>query len=511
VTLNKSSVASSDLPASQSSNFATSNQTVSVPRLVIAAPQGRTGKTTVTLGLCAALTARGLVVQPFKKGPDYIDPSWLTEAAGRACRTLDPFFLGSGKRVQCAFLRGASGADLSLIEGNHGLYDSLDEEGTTSTAAVARWIKAPVILVVNAARMSRSVAALVRGYQAFEPDTNIAAVILNNVAPAARNGIASDPPRALSRHERKLRQAIEQHCHIPVFGALPRNDALTIPDRHLGLVPRAEDEALIPAIEACRDAVERYVDLDAVLAIANAAPPVSRREERPDSEDDQFIAYHLPRPAVARIGVIRDRAFTFYYPENLEALEEAGAELVFIDALHDPGLPDIDGLYIGGGFPEMFLDELSANRQLRLDIHSAARSGLPIFAECGGLMYLARHIVWGERSAEMVGALPCDVEMTDRPQGHGYVIAEAVEGNPFMVAGTVIRGHEFHNSRITNWQGELATAYRLARGNGLGGGRDGLIHRNILASYTHLHAAGSSGWAEGLVAKACAHASETHP
>ena len=507
VSMNKSSGATSNLspkgihrPILQSPELPTSYENTPVPRLVIAAPQGRSGKTMLTLGLCAALAARGLIVQPFKKGPDYIDPSWLAEAAGRDCRTLDPFFLVSQDGVQRAFLRGAGDADISLIEGNHGLYDSLDDEGTGSTAVVARWLDAPVILMVNAARMSRSAAALVSGYQAFEPDTHIAAVILNNVA--SGNSIAKT-----SRHERKLRNAIERHCHIPVVGAIPRSDRLTIPDRHLGLIPRAEDDALIPAIEACRDAAERYVNLDAVLDTARAAPPVPLGEKLPGDANVHSSA-QVPRPTPVRIGVIRDRAFTFYYPENLEALVDAGAELVFVDALYDTNLPNVDALYIGGGFPEMFMEELSDNQRMRLDIRSAARSGLPIYAECGGLMYLARRIIWKGRAAEMVGVLPCDVEMTDRPQGHGYVIAEAAEGNPFLPAGTTIRGHEFHNSRIVNWQGELSIAYRLTRGNGLGRGRDGLLYQNVLASYTHLHAAGSPGWAEGLVAKAFACANQ---
>ncbi len=496
---NKSFTAKSNLPTFRpfdlpTSNVTASDEAASLPRLVVAAPQGRSGKTTVTLGLCAALAARGLAVQPFKKGPDYIDPSWLSEAAGRACRTLDPFFLVSQEGIQRAFVRGASRAEVSLIEGNHGLYDSLDDEGTGSTAAVARCLQAPVILVVNTTRMSRSVAALVRGYQTFEPDTHLAAVILNGVA-----GVGS-------RHELKLRSAIERHCHIPVVGAIPRSHTLTIPDRHLGLVPRAEDDKLVPAIEACRHAVEQHVDLDALLSIARAASIIPMADWSPSSTSPQSAIPSPPSKAV--IGVIRDRAFTFYYPENLEALRDAGAELLFMDALHDTSLPGVDALYIGGGFPEMFMQDLSANRGLRLDIRAAARGGLPIYAECGGLMYLARRVVWGNRSAEMVGALPCDVEMTERPQGHGYVIAEAVDGNPFLPAGAIVRGHEFHNSRVVDWQGDLSAAYRLLRGNGLGGGRDGLVYRNVLASYTHLHSAGSPGWAEGLVARARAHAEE---
>lgn len=462
------------------------------PRLVIGAPQGRSGKTTVSLGLCAALAGRGLLVQPFKKGPDYIDPSWLSEAAGRTCRTLDPFFLEEGVRVRQAFARGALGADLCLIEGNHGLYDSLEEDGSGSTAAVARALGAPILLVVNASRASRSIAALVQGYQNFEPDTPIAGVVLNNVAGVKRGA---------SRHEEKLRRAVEYHCGVPVVGAMPRDERLTIPDRHLGLIPRGEDDGLLAAVQACRTAVERYLDLDLALDIARSAAPWL---------DFELISQSLPPPnsrdggKETVIGVIRDQAFTFYYPANLEALEAAGAGLVVIDALHDPALPSIDGLYIGGGFPEMFMEQLEANYSLRAEIRSAVEGGLPVYAECGGLMYLSRRLHWGlsHRSAEMVGALPCEVEMTDRPQGHGYVIAEAQKDHPFLSEGTPLRGHEFHHSRVVNWDSSLPTGYRLARGNGLGGGVDGLVYRNVVAGYTHLHADGCPGWAEGLVSAA---------
>jgi cobyrinic acid a,c-diamide synthase len=296
-----------------------------------------------------------------------------------------------------------------------------------------------------------------------------------------------------------LRQAIEHHCRLPVVGALPRSQALTIPARPLGLVPRAENDRLIPAIAACRQVAEQYVDLDAVLSIAQAAPPL------PNEAGDESILNTVSAPkngAFVRIGVIRDRAFTFYYPENLEALGEAGAELVFIDTLCDASLPRVDSLYIGGGFPEMFMEDLAANTRLRQDIRLAAEAGLPIYAECGGLMYLARRIRWDNRSVDMVGALPCDVEMTPRPQGHGYVLAEALPNNPFMPVNAVIRGHEFHNSRVVNLEDGLPFAYRLKRGNGFGGGCDGLVYRNILAAYTHLHAAGSPGWATGLVRRA---------
>ncbi|MFZ5911992.1 MAG: cobyrinate a,c-diamide synthase [Chloroflexota bacterium] len=455
-------------------------RTYHAPRLVIAAPQGRSGKTTLTLGLCAAFKARGLAVQPYKKGPDYIDPSWLGEAAGRPCRSLDPFFYEKPEALLRAFLRPAQKADFSLIEGNHGLFDSFDETGSGSTAAVARALDAPILLVVNAARIGRSVAAIVHGCQTFEPGTNIAGIVLNNVAHG--------------RHETRMRQAVESHCRVPVLGAIPRDENLTIPDRHLGLVPRAEEDAHLSAITACQQAIQRYLDLDAVLSIARSAPslPSPPQHGRP-----RPVAHSLP----PRVGVLRDRAFTFYYPENLEALEDAGAELVFIDALNDQELPPLDALYIGGGFPEMFMDELSANISLRRAIYEAIENDLPVYAECGGLMYLSRRIVWGEKSAEMVGALPCEIEMTAKPQGHGYVVAHVENENPFFAPGAVLRGHEFHNSRlITVSAKELPiTSYRLTRGNGLGNGRDGLLYRNVLASYTHLHSGGAPAWANGLV------------
>ncbi len=501
---------------------------MAIPRLIIGAAQGRSGKTTVTLGLCAALAARGLVVQPFKKGPDYIDPSWLSEAAGRPCRSLDPFFCGDDERLIAAFLAGAAGADIAIVEGNHGLYDGINltpdpsparshltpdpsperrgelappslvgllasraagkgagglgDDSFGSTAAVARALAAPILLVVNTARMGRSVAALVHGYQTFEPDTPIAGVILNNVA--------------RGRHEEKLRAAVEHHCGIPVVAALPRDEALSIPDRHLGLVPRGEDAGLLPALAACRAAAERHFDLDAILAIARAAPPIPNPQSPiPETKSEKSKAR-------ASIAIFRDRAFSFYYPENLEALAAAGAELVFVDAFRDPALPAVDALYIGGGFPEMFMDELSANAGLRASVRAAAEAGLPIYAECGGLMYLARRIIWGERSAEMAGVLPCDVEMTAKPQGHGYVEAIVDADNPFFPIGTVLRGHEFHNSllRTAYSAGDaLTTAYHLNRGNGIGGGRDGLVYRNVLASYTHLHIAAAPDWATALL------------
>lgn len=474
-----------------------------IPRLVVAAPRGRSGKTLLSVGLCAALTKRGLALQPFKRGPDYIDASWLTAAAGRACRNLDIFLMGEDV-VRQVFARAVreSEADIVLIEGAMGLYDGLGPEGEGSTAHVARLLSAPILLIVDASRMTRSAAALVSGFQTFEPETTIGGVVFNHVNHA--------------RHLDKLSAALERHCGLPILGALPDDPSLTIPQRHLGLVPRGEDETLMPVIAAARRVVTENVDLDGVLELAHTALPISlTRDTTLLDHGDLSIEAALQEGGIERthnlefmeagprIGVAMDRAFSFYYPDNLEALRSTGAELVPFDTMADP-LPDVDGLYLGGGFPEVWMDELAANESLRHEIQVAVENGLPTYAECGGLMYLARSLTWGERTQPMVGALPCDVEMTERPQGHGYVRLKATVENPFFPAGSEVRGHEFHHSRLTNL-GEVRFAYHVIRGNGINGHVDGLIYKNVLAGYTHLHVLGAPGWAEGFVRAAKRH------
>lgn len=466
-----------------------SDWTPNPARIVIAAPQGRSGKTTIALGVCAALSQKKMRVQPFKKGPDYIDPSWLSAAAGRACRSLDPFFLDTEEGIIQAYLRGSTQTDICLIEGNHGLFDSLNEDGWGSTAHLSRILQAPVILVVNSERMSRSVAAMVLGYQSFEPQTRIAGIILNRVAN--------------QRHENKLRQAINSHCKISVLGAIPRSSDVAIPDRHLGLVPKAENDQLVSAIDACRQAVEKHVDLDALLEIARSAPPLIPQNDH----KDEVIPEKAQLPSV-KVGILRDRAFTFYYPENLEALERAGAELVFIDAFRDFSLPDIQALVIGGGFPELFLDELSSNTELMRQIHQAVDRGLPVYAECGGLMYLSREITYQGKCRKFAGVLPIDIVLEDRPQGHGYVVAHVTQTNPFFPVNTLLRGHEFHHSRIANSDEILPLAYHLKRGSGIHEHHDAVVYKNVLASYTHLHADGSPLWADAVVLRARNYARE---
>jgi cobyrinic acid a,c-diamide synthase len=444
--------------------------------LLISSPQGHSGKTIVTVGLCELLTQRGLSIQPFKKGPDYIDPSWLTVATGRSCRNLDLFLIPEDRLLQ-SFHRSCEGVNLAVVEGAMGLYDGLDSYGTT--AEIACLLNLPILLVVNTSRMTTSIAAMVKGYQLFQTNIKIAGVILNYVSGR--------------RHEEKLRGAVEQHCGIPVVGSIPRDPDLQIAERHLGLIPSPESDGAISLVDRIGKKLEPHLDLEGILAIAKEScppRPVSYpSEERNEEREDQ--------PIKAKIGVIRDRVFNFYYPENLEALRDAGADLTFIDALADR-LPQVDGLYIGGGFPEFFLKELEDNKGLRQDVAKAIEDDLPVYAECAGLMYLCRRIHWGDRSYEMVGVIPAEVRMMQRPQGHGYVEADVVRGNPFFARGTKVRGHEFHHSKL-DISGAVTFAYQLKRGHGVRAGEDGIVYKNLFASYTHIHALGTPEWAPSFV------------
>ncbi|HEY5999639.1 MAG TPA: cobyrinate a,c-diamide synthase [bacterium] len=446
---------------------------------MVAAPSRGSGKSTVTIGLAAALRARGRVVQPFKKGPDFIDPMWLSAAAGRACRNLDFFMMGR-ERIAATFPARAAGADLALVEANHGLHDGPDPAGADSGAALATLLGLPVVLVVNAQRLGRGVAALVQGQVAFDPAVRVGGVVLNRVRGA--------------RHEGKLRDAVERYCRVEVLGVLPDLPELSIAERHLGLTPLAEAPELNPLVESIGRAVAQHVDLDRIESMARtaAAPTDARTPAETPSHDN-----HVKR---VRIGVAVDRAFCFYYPENLEALLAAGAELVPFSPLDDPRLPPVGGLYLGGGFPEVFMERLEANAGMREDVRRAVEAGVPAWAECGGLMYLSRGIAWGARRAAMAGALPCAVSMDERPAGHGYVLLEETGRSSWRQAGRRLRGHEFHHSHLVGLDPGAVFAYRTLRGAGAARGFDGIVRGACVAGYTHLHADGAPFWAPEFVA-----------
>ncbi|HOI93528.1 MAG TPA: cobyrinate a,c-diamide synthase [Syntrophobacter fumaroxidans] len=449
------------------------------PRLMIAALRGGSGKTVVSLGLAAAWRLyKGLRVVPFKKGPDYIDAAWLSAAARHSCYNLDPFLMKPDEML-CSFLRRANKGDGAVIEGNRGLYDGVDVQGSYSTAELSKLLRAPVIIVLDATKVTRTAAALVLGCQHLDPEVGIAGVILNQVAGR--------------RHERVLRGAIERYCRIPVLGVVPKESTNFFPERHLGLVPPQETGDISGAVEFAAARMKECIDLDALWDLASTAEPLGWPTRMADLQAGAGM-----RGPVS-IGVIRDSAFQFYYPENIEALEERGAAIVEVNSLADRPLPDVDALYIGGGFPETHLERLSLNETFRRSLKDRIEIGLPVYAECGGLMYLCRGILQGGNAFPMTGVFPFDVVLGSRPQGHGYTVMECVRGNPFLGVGQSCKGHEFHYSRIIGPPRDFPFVFRLEKGHGIVAGWDGMCYKNVLASYSHIHAVGHDCWAEGLV------------
>jgi cobyrinic acid a,c-diamide synthase len=457
-----------------------------MPRLVIAGLSGESGKTLVSLALLLEAQRRGVPVRAFKKGPDYIDAAWLRWASGKPARNLDTHLMGFERALRSFAAHGVS-AGLNVVEGNRGLYDGLDAQGTHSTAELAKAIRAPVVIVVNATKVTRTAAAVVLGCQKLDPDLWIAGVILNQIAG--------------SRHERVIRQAIESACGLPVLGAVPRApEGVLLSTRHLGLVTPVEFNGRDTLASSLMDRVARHLDFDRLLAVARRSAPLGVPTV---SVGDAGV-----EPRVT-IGYLSDSAFSFYYPENLEALQAAGADLVELSALDSARIPDnLDALYIGGGFPETHAKTLAENSGLLTSLRGAARAGLPIYAECGGLMLLSRALTWQGQRHLMAGVLPFEVEVCNKPQGHGYteLLVDAV--NPFFAPGTRLRGHEFHYSRVVLSGDMPATGCAVVRGSGCFTGRDAVIVGNVWASYTHLHALATPEWSRGMV-QAARHARVT--
>jgi len=449
-----------------------------IPRMLIAGLRGGSGKTLVSLGLLAALRKNGSIVAPYKKGPDYIDSAWLSMAAGKPCRNLDLFLMSSQTVVQ-SFLASADGSDVAVIEGNRGLFDGMDAQGSYSSAELAKLLDAPVILAVDCSKATRTVAATVLGCQRLDPEVAIRGVILNQTAGP--------------RHESVLRESIESICGVPVLGAVAKLRTELFPERHLGLVPPQEHAQRTKAIQDVAGVAEKYLDLEAIWNVARLAPALEPCSESPTVQQGS-------KPQVARIGVFRDAAFQFYYPENLEALTREGAALIEISPLRDAELPDVDALYIGGGFPETLAPTLAENRSFLDSLRRSIERGLPVYAECGGAVYLGEKLVVDEKQYAMASALPVTFVFRATPQGHGYTVLETVENNPFYSVGSSIRGHEFHyTTMLSSAAKDLTFAFRVRRGVGFDGQRDGLCRHNVLASYTHVHALGAESWAPSLV------------
>ncbi|MBB6098295.1 cobyrinic acid a,c-diamide synthase [Deinobacterium chartae] len=437
---------------------------LSAPRLVFSAPSSGSGKTTVTSVVAAALRARGLSVAPFKAGPDYLDPTHLERAAGAAARNLDGFLLPP-RTLEALFARTASKADVSLIEGVMGLFDGRDAASDeASTAELARRLRAPVVLVIDAWGAARSVAATALGFRNFAPDLELVGVILNRVGSG--------------RHAHMCETALEQ-VGVRSFGYLERGSTLALPERHLGLVGALE-HPLDPAVFARAAAT---LDLEGLLEAAHAAGPL----------EVDGAALPLPRPRRARIGVAWDEAFHFYYPDALEALEAAGAELVRFSPLRDAALPEVGALYFGGGYPELHAAALEANRTLRAAVRDFAATGRPVVGECGGLMYLGRSLSDPQGQVfEMTGVTPLRSRMTGRLT-LGYREVVALHDSPLAQAGQTLRGHEFHYSVLED--PSPRPAYRAAGGQQL----EGYASGSVLASYLHLHFAGAPDLARRFV------------
>ena len=463
------------------------------PRIVFSGLSGGSGKTIVSLGISRAWQRQGKKLRPFKKGPDYIDAMWLSLAAGAPTSNLDPFLL-SHDQICALFNERASGYDISVIEGNRGLFDGKDVKGSCSTAELARQLNAPVVLIIDCTKMTRTVAAVVAGCASFEKDLNLAGVILNQTA--------------TDRHRSILKKTIEQYTDVPVLGMLPRLKENPIPERHMGLVSDQEyfaDSAdganEDAALNKLADFVEQNVDLERLYEIACDVSPVENPPVQlwPDKLTDEPV----------KIGYVHDTALWFYYSENLDALEEAGAELVKLSLLDDADWPEIDALYLGGGFPETLARELSDNKKILRHVKKLADDGLPIYAECGGFLYLTESIEYGGRTHPMAGVFPVDTKFKSKPQGLGYTCATVTVDTPFYDEGTELHGHEFHYTYCEKAEdAELNFAIDLTRGKGVAQGQDGLIYKNTFAGYNHIHALGAPEWAPSVVKAALKHREE---
>ena len=491
------------------------------PRLLISAAHKSSGKTVFATGLCAELARRGRVVYPFKKGPDYIDPQWLGNAARRSCHNLD-FNTQTPAEIVGAFVDrcvGVRDSDvffgdvacrrdpiavdgevdvIAVIEANKGLYDGVSLNGGDSNAALAKLLHVPVILVIDCEGMTRGIAPLLRGYLDFDSQVHIAGVVLNKVGG--------------SRHAGKLEAAVKHYTDLPIVGCVPRERRMSLPQRHLGLIPGREHRQAVERVEAMRQIVSENTDLDAIITLA-CVPNQGGRRQAPEaagaSAEDKRPAALVSttrnnnpsrvggnQVSGKTLGVFFDAAFSFYYPDDFVALSRAGFRLVAIDALHDATLPAVDALFIGGGFPEIHAADLEANISLRAAVKGAIEEGLPAYAECGGLMYLSRSIAWRKERHAMVGVLQADAVMCERPCGRGYVRVEETLDMPWQNedgATPVYAGHEFHHAKLINFSGEVKTAYKVLRGDGIGGGKDGIVYGNLLASFVHLRAT-NSGW-----------------
>lgn len=474
----------------------------------ISAAKRNSGKTTLSIAICRLLKQKNFTVQPFKKGPDFIDPMWLSIASQKNCYNLDFYFL-SKKKITKHFMERSAESDISIVEGNHGLYDSTDLYGRTSNASLAKLLCLPVILVVDVSEINRSIVPMILGFKDFDKNLKLSGLLLNKVHS--------------KRHEKNMIRAIKYYTDINVVGAVPNIAEVSIKQRHLGLVSTLAKEELDELIEKIAITVSGYIDISAILKMSNVtAGKMVKKIGSPvnpffDSDNSNAAGEHINisdamscradngihninipnRKKRLKIGIALDNAFNFYYNENLEDLEGLGAELVFFSPLNDPVLPEVDAVYIGGGFPEVFAQTLEANYSMRIDIKEKVEEGLPVYAECGGLMYLCRSITHNETESAMVGIIDANVKLTKKPKGHGYAMLKPLNysGDSWQWHQKVrlLKGHEFHYSFLDNMP-DACFGFNIIRGYGINGSNDGIIYKNVLASFTHVYSKASPSW-----------------
>ncbi len=466
------------------------------PGIVIAGLRGGSGKTIISLGITGAWKEMGFKVSPFKKGPDYIDAGWLSKAAGRPCYNLDTFLCTSSV-VEQSFLENSQNSDIVVIEGNRGLYDGIDTNGSTSTAELAKLLNLPVLLVIDCTKSTRTIAALLLGCIKFDPQVRICGVILNQVAG--------------KRHEGKVKQNIEKYCHIPVLGSIPKLKSKDFPERHMGLVTSHEHTFSNQAIDAVIKVAQDNIDLNTLFEIVTDEYCIEPgKREKIDLSEQKLKQIKLGQteskqtvlPDVT-IGIIKDSAFQFYYPDNIDALKKMGANIIFISPLNEKNIPKVHAVYMGGGFPEIHAPQLAKNHNFKEDLRQLSQKGLPIYAECGGLIFLGESICLNDKVFPMSNILPIKFGFSNRPQGHGYTRVQVVNGNPFFNKGEVLKGHEFRYSSILDIDyKDHEMAFKMERGKGILEKKDGFFKNNTFGTYTHIHALGSPSWAPSLIKQA---------
>jgi len=437
----------------------------------ISAAHKSSGKTIISLGLCRAISNLNSKVQSFKKGPDYIDPIWLAKSTHQPCYNLD-FFNMSPEEILDLYNKHSATSDVSIVEGNKGLFDGMSVDGGDANADLAKSLNLPVILVIDTNGMTRGIAPLLQGYQNFDHGVNIQGVILNKVGG--------------DRHESKLINAIEHYTDLKVYGSVQRNKELDIDERHLGLMPANEDDKSEIKINRISEIIADSINIKKILS----------------DTPNNIISKSKPResiPSSLTIAIPKDVAFGFYYQDDLDLFEELGTKISYFDAIKDSKLPECDGLFIGGGFPEMNLEELSSNKSLLTDIQNKINAGLPAYAECGGLMYLTNNIEYLGRSFPMVGVINANTVMTQRPVGRGYVEIEPTDNHPWEGVSKKISAHEFHYSRLENIAKDYEYAYNVLRGVGINNKKDGIITKNLLATYSHLRSVGGNLWVQQFI------------